>query len=66
MILSIPHTSTSDVVQAVFDSIGKVYSIAEQHHAEKIDEQYQESGDVFVTLKVNVSDLEAFTMKLVM
>lgn len=59
-LLLIPQFSISDVVQAAFDSIGKVYSIAEQHQAEKIDEQYQESGDVFVTLKVNVSDLEAF------
>ena len=47
-------------LQVPVDNIGIVYQLAQQHEAERVEENYQESGDVMLVMRIRMSETEAF------
>ena len=41
-----------------FDSIGKVYQLADQHNAERVSESYDDSGKIRLRIRVEQAMLQ--------
>ena len=51
--------------QAPFQAIGTVYSFLEEHKGERLSEEYAESGEVLLKLRLQQSAVDEFNSDLV-